>query len=531
MALVWCTLCGTPMDVNDPHDNCPTCLGIKHLREALTDPCLHCSQLSIQQRQARLAGLEGETDCLLSNTATKKSTNTAKRKAVSHAPQKTKMPKRSGALTRRVDALSDNVTQIRELLLSMQPQLQPQPIQSVQPQPQAHTSQHDSHSSDEAPLPASQLDPFTQTLQRDDDTLSLAATDTLFPMDMGDFSLPEDITNFDSSATESGRESDDGTEASGINVTLPGTIRMALSKLNIEPLSRATMQTNRLCRLPMQSNDLAIPPCDDFIKMFTEALKEAGTSRMDRATRLLAAMAEPSATGLGPMPPVEPAVVSLVVSPDEALRTDPRCPSPECRRTDNLVCRAYNTQATMGRVLNTMAHVLLALQTTIQPSSDAAMSELVDTALQGIGALAKQCGKSMGLLLQARRQIWVAQSPLPDAARNVLRQLPLAPGQLFGPAAQEALNRRQLASETRSQHVKPRAAFKKPQPVPQPAFRGNPTYRRHSLPSFQQPQRRYAEHGFTPHSARGRPSSSFPRQGRAAQGRPPKATHHTQMRD
>lgn len=520
------------MDVNDPHDNCPACLGIKHLREALTDPCIHCSQLPIQQRQARLAHLEGEADCLLSSTATEKPTHTAKRKSVLKAPQKTKKPKRSGALERRVDVLSDSVTQIRELLLGMQPQLQPQPMPlSVEPQPQAHLSQNDFHSDEEASLPASQPDPFIQPLQRDDDILSLAATATLFPMDMGDFSQPEDITNLDSSATESGRESDDGTEASGINHTLSGAIRMALSKLNMEPLSRATMQTNRLCRLPMQSNDLTIPPCDDFIKMFTEALKEANTSRMDRATRLFAAMAEPSAAGLGPMPPVEPAVVSLVVSPDEALRTDPRCPSPECRRTDNLVCWAYNTQATMGRVLNTMAHVLLALQTTIQPSSDAAMSDLVDTALQGIGALAKQCGKSMGLLLQARRQIWVAQSPLPDAARNVLRQLPLAPGQLFGPAAQEALNRRQLASETRYQHVKPHTAFKKPQSLPQPAFRGNPTYRRQPVPSFRQPPRRQAEHSLTARSVRGRPSSAFPRQGRPGQNRPPKATHHAQMQD
>lgn len=229
----------------------------------------------------------------------------------------------------------------------MQPQYLPQP---------------NSQSSDEAPPPASQPDPFTSPLGREDDTLSLAATHTLFPMDTGEFSFSEDITTFDSSATESGRESEDGIDLSGLNTTLSGAIRMALAKLNIEPLPRTMVQTNRLCRLPMQSNDLAIPPCDDFIKMFTEALKEANTSRMDRPTRLLAAMADPSTAGLGPMPSVEPAVVSLVVSPDEALRTDPRCPSPECRRTDNLVCRAYNTQATMGRVLNTMFYSLCRLQ-------------------------------------------------------------------------------------------------------------------------------------------------------------------------
>ncbi|KAL2098280.1 hypothetical protein ACEWY4_007487 [Coilia grayii] len=187
----------------------------------------------------------------------------------------------------RVDELSNSVAQIRELLLSMQPQ---------------YLSQPNSHSSDEARLLASQPDPFTSPLGRDDNALSLADTDSLFPMDTGNISLPDDITTFDSSATESGRESEDGIDLSGVNTTLSGAIRMAMVKLNIQPLSTAMVQTNRLCHLPMQSNDLAIPPCDDFTKMFTEALKEANTSRMDRPTRLLAVMVDPSIAGLGPMP-------------------------------------------------------------------------------------------------------------------------------------------------------------------------------------------------------------------------------------
>ncbi len=43
---------------------------------------------------------------------------------------------------------------------------------------------------------------------------------------------------------------------------------------------------------------------------------------------------------------------------------------------------------------------------------------------------------------------------LPEVCRNNLRQLPLSPGQIFGPAAQEALERTRVrAAESRSQYI------------------------------------------------------------------------------
>ncbi|KAK5599373.1 hypothetical protein CRENBAI_021923 [Crenichthys baileyi] len=61
-------------------------------------------------------------------------------------------------------------------------------------------------------------------------------------------------------------------------------------------------------------------------------------SRPTADGRALAAMHEVPKFGLGCMPPVESAITSLIVPPDEALRPNARCPRPQCRVTDNLLC-------------------------------------------------------------------------------------------------------------------------------------------------------------------------------------------------
>ncbi len=50
-------------------------------------------------------------------------------------------------------------------------------------------------------------------------------------------------------------------------------------------------------------------------------------------------------------------------------------------------------------------------------------------------------------------QLWVLQSSLLEVCRNNLWRLPLVPGRIFRPAAQEALDRHVPVSETRSCHV------------------------------------------------------------------------------
>lgn len=61
------------------------------------------------------------------------------------------------------------------------------------------------------------------------------------------------------------------------------------------------------------------------------------------------------------MPPVEYQVAALIVAPDKAIRSEQRCPSPQCKVTDDYVCKDYNVAACMGRLGNRLSHLLLAL--------------------------------------------------------------------------------------------------------------------------------------------------------------------------
>lgn len=76
------------------------------------------------------------------------------------------------------------------------------------------------------------------------------------------------------------------------------------------------------------------------------------------------------------------------------------------------------------------------------------------------GSIAGHYGKVMGSLVQERRQVWIAQLPLPESYGTTLHHLPLVPCQIFGPAAQEALDRRLVASEAWCQFQEQHASFK-----------------------------------------------------------------------
>lgn len=63
----------------------------------------------------------------------------------------------------------------------------------------------------------------------------------------------------------------------------------------------------------------------------------------------------------------------------------------------------------------------------------------------------------------ARRKVWLAQSPLSEACRKTLRTLPVVSGQMFGPAAQQALERSVQVNKVKQQFADLRQA-----PLPRP---------------------------------------------------------------
>ncbi|MED6278397.1 hypothetical protein CHARACLAT_023381 [Characodon lateralis] len=67
--------------------------------------------------------------------------------------------------------------------------------------------------------------------------------------------------------------------------------------------------------------------------------------------------------------------------------------------------------------------------------------------------MTRELGRTLSTLVHARRQVWLAQSPLTEPCRRTLRALPVVPGELFGSAALEASERTAQASRTRQQLV------------------------------------------------------------------------------
>ncbi|KAK2894856.1 hypothetical protein Q8A67_012085 [Cirrhinus molitorella] len=379
---------------------------LPHLREALSDPCPECSLMPLEVRKQRLAKFEVEGEDFSVTTRIR----TASKRSASKTegpPKKKRTP--TAALSHQVVELANAVQGIQALLARSLPSV----TQS--------TNEEVSASVVNPLLP--RVAPMAEGPREDLDTLSWAATESLV-MDEQDCYLPLEETSAHSQSQHSYSDEGSSLQGAGSSVafSLQDTIKMALTKLNLDPPPPVLGPSNLL-------------------------------RRPDRVARTLTAMADSQEKGLGNMPSVEPCFSSLIVSPDEALKQELRCPNPECRRTDDLLVRVYNTVSGLTRIRNSMAHFLLALHSTMSSTTqDNASSELLETSLQALGSMAFSSGKALGLITQARRQVWLAQSRLPEVCRNNLRQLPLVPGQIFGPAAQEALEHRVRAAESHSQH-------------------------------------------------------------------------------
>ncbi|MEQ2176571.1 hypothetical protein GOODEAATRI_029317, partial [Goodea atripinnis] len=129
-----------------------------------------------------------------------------------------------------------------------------------------------------------------------------------------------------------------------------------------------------------------------------------------------------------------------------------RCPRTQCRVMDDLLYKAYNAGVSAGCLGNSMAHLMFALSASLQDAGGAtAAVGFSDAALQAFALMTRELSRVMSFLVQARRQAWLAQSPLTKACRRTHRGVPVMPGELFGSAAVEALERTVQVRQTNQQ--------------------------------------------------------------------------------
>ena len=318
----------------DGHDRCPSCLGMEHLEAALSNPCPECSIIPLERRQLRLSSAFPNTSRVLA-TATGKQRGTKRGHSEDREHSKSKRRASSTKLAKRMDELTSTVQKLQALLADPS-------ITAVED----HTDQAGGVAQFHAhtlPLP----DNFPDMQPQDTDALSVAATDSLFAEPHGQPPMDAMLAPSQRSSlhSTSGSEPDTGSKVFSAALSLCDNINMALAKLKLDLPQAPLGPTNLLCRSVPGAKRAQVPHCKDFTEVVSTAFQSALTFRPDRAARMLADMSSPDATGLGSMPAVEPCVASLIVSPDEALRQDVRCPNKECRRTDDALVKTYNTVA------------------------------------------------------------------------------------------------------------------------------------------------------------------------------------------
>ncbi|KAL7371344.1 hypothetical protein ABVT39_025162 [Epinephelus coioides] len=312
-----------------------------------------------------------------------------------------------------VDCLAADMEQMKVLLMS------PQPVGGMAP-PAVVPAQ-------ESPLPL-------------DDALSIAASLSQFRDSQGSPAPLMAAGSSHSSAQSSRQGSDDS--------SMGAIIRAALAHLQLDAPSQGQAPSAFHRRNP-PSAKVTVPHSPDFLKELhscwrdTSALTRPGSDEW-----ALAAMEDAESVGLLHMPAVEPPIAALIVAPDEAMKSDPKCPSAQCKVTDDYVCKAYNTAARVGHLGNTLSHLLLALSASLQEAQvDNFVRDICDVSLQAFAYQTRELGRLMLTLAHTRHHVWLAQSPLTEATRRVLRQVPAEP------AALDALDRTVEANETRRRLV------------------------------------------------------------------------------
>ena len=140
-------------------------------------------------------------------------------------------------------------------------------------------------------------------------------------------------------------------------------------------------------------------------------------------------------SGLADMPPDEREIAALTSLGPARVTANPKCPVRECHKTDTLVCRSYNAAASAARSGNALAILLAAIIKTLGPEDQDNMS-LVDSALVTHSQLTREVGAAMSSAVLARRQVWLAQTSLPEGVRKDLIKMAVVPGKVFHPDSQ-----------------------------------------------------------------------------------------------
>ncbi|XP_074483968.1 uncharacterized protein LOC141763298 [Sebastes fasciatus] len=279
---------------------------------------------------ARLAELEEQLECQSGVPS-----RSGRRRAPPEGTPPTKKARKVDCLATKVDTLTSEFAEIKALLLN----LQPGRVNATQPTPPGW----------------------------DEDALSTRASCSQFCEDRpGQGELVASSHASDTCSRQSGSGSRAGSESAP--ATVKPVVRMALARLGVDEAPTAGTSSSAFFRWAPPLAGFSVPPSQPYIEELHKCWPDPKSlSHHTTDGRALASMQNADTYGLGKMPAVEPSIAALIVSPNEVLRPDARCPRPQCRITDDFLVKAYETAARMGRV---RSYHKGAWQTTVDPYAD-----------------------------------------------------------------------------------------------------------------------------------------------------------------
>ena len=439
-----CIFCGATMDSRDGHRECPGCLGRAHLLGDVKNPCPAALDLPLEER-ARRAGLQAAPVSLTDSSSThggqsyEPEVKSSKRKhRSSHKPpHKHKRRRTADAVDSPALPPSSPVRDSVEKE-SMYTQL----LAAVRGLTdrvnsfETHPRQAEAEAVGSAEASLDHLPSFQE--QRHPDTISLYAQGSLLGVGQ-DQGNPEGGHSGASSYPGDSTSGGDGTDVAGA-VDLAEKVLTAAKIVGLAiPVQGASPADGVWAGIVQSQPTVSLPATDDFCQMLRKTWDAPSKPcQFNAGCRKLARVSYPQETGLGDMPPVEREVAALTSSGPPRLTADPHCPWRECDRTDRLVCKAYNASARAARSGNALAVLLAAVRKTVG-AGDQDTKDLMDAALSALAQMTRDVGSAMSSATRAHRQIWLAQTALPEGVRAELINMPVLPAKVFHPDSQSVL--------------------------------------------------------------------------------------------
>ncbi|MGH0127491.1 UNVERIFIED_CONTAM: hypothetical protein FKN15_046826 [Acipenser sinensis] len=473
-----CVTCGTKLPVNDPHEDCVSCLGPEHAASALADKAFCTSCASFQTHTLRRRARRAVRDCSPSSGSSL--ILSAPQPSLASLPPKLPISRSSSS---QVTAGQRSPDARRKRDRSHSPPVMRGPSPRGE-RPQISRSRSGS--------PRRRGRSRSPRRDRRGGVTELTNKMSQF-MDlmMGQQSLLMSLVTA-RAAEEPGRP------VVNQPIILPQPLSVPVAQQDawdVDAISRDASEVERATRhlglewpateeprrslfespLAQGQQSRTLPAFPDFVK---EVQSTWGTPASTPATSHKAAaftMQGASEAGLASFPPVGAAFAALVKSPTlSGLVKDPTCPNKQCRITEVHLKRGYSA-ATEAVRLSNLASLLSVYQAALikdlpdYPSvSLRAELGLIAQLLVKLAQLnARAQGRSIASLVVARRQLWLSQARVQEHDKAPLLDAPITPGHTFGPAVEEMLQRSAKAKEASQQlaTIWPRRPFqvKRPQ--------------------------------------------------------------------